>query len=170
MTGWQNALGSNDLVVAFESSPYSDAALDFAVELAEQSGATLHIVHVQSLADYPIDPDIAGSEAEAETIRSSLAHVRAEVERALGSFSGKWTYSNEKGNIVDRVNEIADRYNALAIIIGSSTSGIGGVFHRALKGSVLKYMTKGSGRVVMVVPKHPPAGDERTATGPEVPD
>lgn len=156
MTRWQGELDSDDLVVAFEASPYSDAALEFAKELAERTGAALHVVHVTDLEDYPSDPDLAGSEAGDDITRNSLAHVRAEVERAMSSFSGEWTYSSEKGNAAKSINETAERYHVFAIVLGSSTPGVGGMLHRILKGSVLKKMTRASGRVVMVVPKHPP--------------
>lgn len=156
MSEWAEEANSSDLVLAFEASPYSDAALDFAVEMAERLGARLHVVHVTDLADYPVNPDLAGSNVEADTVRNSLEHRKAEVERLMTVFTGEWTYTGETGNAVERLNRIANQYNALAIVLGASAPGLGGALHRALKGSVLRDMTKHSNRVVMVVPEHSP--------------
>ncbi|MEU0126440.1 MULTISPECIES: universal stress protein [unclassified Streptomyces] len=143
-------------MIAFEASPAGDAALAFSVEMAERLGARLHVIHVTDLADYPIDPDLAGSALESNVIRKSSEHRRAEVDRLLADFGGEWTYTDETGNVVDRIKRVARRYDALAIILGSSAPGLAGTLHRSLKGSVLRDLTRHSDRVVMVVPARPP--------------
>jgi nucleotide-binding universal stress UspA family protein len=146
---------SRDLVVAYESSPCSDTALEFAVDLAERLDARLHIIHVVTLADLPVDPDLAGSELEGELLRTSLDRDRADAEKIMAAFGGEWTYSNATGNAVRRINAAAGECDALAIILGMSTRGVRGVIHRLLKGSLGREMAKRSDRAVLTVPACP---------------
>ncbi|MEU0133041.1 universal stress protein [Streptomyces sp. NPDC006296] len=152
MTTWRDTSSWHDLVLAFEDSPRSDAALAFAAGLAEQLGATLHVVHVLDLTDYPIDPDLAGSPQETELVERAAARARHEISERLRGFTCSWTYTGETGNPVLRINRAAHRHGAAAIVVGASTPGLAGTLHRSLKGSVLRELVRHARRAVMIVP------------------
>ncbi|MEU5656861.1 universal stress protein [Streptomyces sp. NPDC047737] len=143
-----------DLVLAYEDALRSGAALTFAAELAGRLGATLHVVHVIDLNDYPIDPDLAESPQERQFVERAADRAYQEISDFLRKFSCAWTYSVETGNPVLRINQVAERHAASAIVAEASTPGLAGIFHRSLKGSVLKELVKSARRVIIVVPRH----------------
>jgi hypothetical protein len=53
------------IVVGFDRSAASLAALGKAAELGAQLGAELHVIHAVDLSDYPVDPDAADWEEQA---------------------------------------------------------------------------------------------------------
>ncbi|MCX4966116.1 universal stress protein [Streptomyces sp. NBC_00654] len=139
-----------ELVLAYDRSPYSDRALKYALHLAEHFGARLHIVHVISLADYPVDPDLDGSELQ--SVQEELDREHASVDELMEPFTGEWTYTNETGDPVARIDAVGDRYDACWTVIGSPSTGLAGVAHKLLTGSVSHRMVKYSHRPVLVVP------------------
>lgn len=67
----------------------SRTALDVAADLATRLHAHLHVVHANSLDDYPIDPDAADWEEQAHRV---LDAQRAHVQAVLTGSTPGWTY------------------------------------------------------------------------------
>ncbi|MEU6443174.1 universal stress protein [Streptomyces sp. NPDC047046] len=155
MPNFRNEARWDHLVVAYESSSHSEAALDFAIELAERLGARLHVVHVTDMDDYPVDPDMAGSDVEAKYIEESLSAERTAVESRMSDFSGDWEYINESGDTVRRISELADHLDAVMVVVGGPIHGLLEALHRTLTGSVGRVLAERSARAVTVVPPYP---------------
>ncbi|WP_331766980.1 universal stress protein [Embleya sp. NBC_00896] len=143
-----------DLVVGYETREFSGAALEFAAALALRLNARLSVVHVENPLDHPSDADLAGSDLETEYVRISLGHHRACVDRILADFPGEWSYRNETGDPLHRLNAIARECDALMIVIGGPGVGPGTLVHRLLDRSVAKEMAKHADRAVLIVPGH----------------
>lgn len=107
---------TTDLVVGYDLRGASQDALLVAVDLAERLGARLHIVHVVDLLDYPVDPDSSDWE-ERGRIALDVEHER--VEALMAGARVDWTYYPERGEPVRAITAIADRHDALMIVVGT---------------------------------------------------
>ncbi|MYS87859.1 universal stress protein [Embleya scabrispora] len=160
------APAARDVVVGFETYARSGAALVFAADLAGRLRVRLRVVHVVDSADYPGDPDLAGSDLETRHVRDALAGHRADVERALADFAGEWSYAEETGDALHRITAIAHECDALMIVVGGPATGPGSLLHRWSERSVARALAGHAERPVLVVPGHPPPADVDDAHSP----
>lgn len=137
------------IVVGYDRTPSSRAALNEAIDLAGRLGATLHVVHVLSLADYPEDTDRADWEERAdETVRGE----RDQAKARLASWDGSWQWHAERGSPVDALSRVATDVDAYIIVVGSHGSGVGASLQRLLGGgSVGRGLIREGNRPVLIV-------------------
>jgi nucleotide-binding universal stress UspA family protein len=137
------------LVVGHSRDPASQQALRVARDLAERLGARLHVVHGIDLGDYPIDPDAADWEEQAER---TLAEQHDQVQAALATCPQEWTYRADRGGPVGLISGVAEEKNALMIIVGTRGGGLGSAIERMLSGrSVSRALIRRQHRPVLVV-------------------
>lgn len=139
------------LVVGFDRNPTSVSALRVAVELAGRLDADVHVVHAIDLADYPVDPDSATWEDDAD---STAAEERALAELTLQGFGGHWTYQAAHGEPAELLASVADEVDALMVIVGARREGAAAAISHLVSPSVSKRLLgHGSTRPVLVVPR-----------------
>ena len=136
------------IVVGHSREPASQEALRVARDLAERLGARLHVVHSVDLGDYPINPDAADWEEEAER---TLAEQEDQVQTALATCPQGWTYGTDRGDAVGLISAVAEEEDALMIIVGTRGAGFGPAIERLLDGSVSRGLIRRQHRPVLVV-------------------
>jgi nucleotide-binding universal stress UspA family protein len=136
------------LVVGHSRDPASQEALRVARDLAIRLGARLHVVHAITLGDYPIDPDAADWEEQAER---TLAQQRRQVHTALATFRQGWTYNASHGDPVRLISATAEDNDALMIVVGTRGQGLGPTIERLLAGSVSHGLIRRQHRPVVIV-------------------
>jgi nucleotide-binding universal stress UspA family protein len=136
------------IVVGHSRDPASQEALRVARDLAERLGARLHVVHGVDLGDYPINPDAADWEEQAER---TLAEQQVQVQTALANCPQGWTYSASRGGPVGLISGVAEEKDALMIIVGTRGEGLGPAIERLLDGSVSRGLIRHQHRPVLVV-------------------
>ncbi|MGN6301750.1 MAG: universal stress protein [Angustibacter sp.] len=142
------------LVVGFDRNPTSVSALRVAVELAGRLDAEVHVVHAIDLADYPVDPDSATWEDDAD---STAADEKALAERALQGFAGPWTYRAARGEPAEILASVADEVDALMVVVGARREGPAAAISHLVSPSVSKALLgHGGTRPVLVVPRSAP--------------
>jgi nucleotide-binding universal stress UspA family protein len=141
-----------NLVMGFDRSPSSRCALEVAADLARRLGARLHVVHVIDLSDYPIDPDAADWEEQAQKV---LALEQETVHGVLRTFNGQWTYHAWRGEPATLLAKVADECDALMVIIGARQDGFGAAITHLLSRSISASLTGHRGhRPVLIVPRN----------------
>ena len=144
-----------DLVVGYDRRETSRYALSAAADLALRMGAHLHVVHVVDLLDYPLDPDASDWE---ERARAALGHERQRVDALMEGSGVEWTYHPERGEPVGALVAVADRFDALMIVVGTRGAGLGASMQRLLGGgSVSHGLIREPGRPVLIVSQPPAA-------------
>jgi type II secretory ATPase GspE/PulE/Tfp pilus assembly ATPase PilB-like protein len=141
-------VATNKILVPTDFSPHGEAALVHACQLAESSGAELHLVHVVA-GELSLDKR---RETLEKLARALDPHQELELEvrrEALGGVPYR------------RIVEYADEHNVDLIVMG--THGRTGLAHFAL-GSVAERVLRTSSRPVLVVK---PERAERAATTTE---
>ena len=142
------------LVVGFDRHSASHAALRFAMGLAEQLGARLHVVHVLDLEDTPIDADEDG-ESWSRHIGRELERSQEEVRQILGASSVGWAYHRRSGDPANQLVAAAEDLDALMIVVGSPPRGLRTALDHILGGAVVEELFHRSSRPVVLVPdKH----------------
>jgi nucleotide-binding universal stress UspA family protein len=136
------------LVVGHSRDPASQEALRVARDLAERLGARLHVVHGIDLGDYPINPDAADWEEQAER---TLAEQHDQVQAALATCPEGWTYCAQRGGPVGLISGVAEEEDALMIIVGTHGGGLGPAIARLLNGSVSRALIRRQHRPVLIV-------------------
>jgi nucleotide-binding universal stress UspA family protein len=149
------------LVVGHSPDPGSDHALDAAAELAHRLGARLHVVHVVTLDDYPVDPDAADWEEQAA---HELAQQHDRVARTLIDRGVDWEFETRRGDPAAELCHAADEQDALLIVVGTRGEGLRTVVSRLLEPSVSHAMIRSQDRPVVVVP--PPRSPAPPTTPP----
>lgn len=137
------------LVVGYRDGPECINALRFAVGLAAQLNASIHVVHVVDLADYPVDPDEVDWEEEAER---TLEQEEARVGTAMAEHQGEWTYQSRRGNPLTLLRQAGDQHDALMVIVGTHGDRPGASLARLLGGSVSRGLVRHLHRPVLIVP------------------
>ncbi|HEX2892903.1 MAG TPA: universal stress protein [Marmoricola sp.] len=138
------------LVVGFDRQPVSLQALDVAADLATRLRAELHVVHAVDLADYPIDPDSADWDEQAEAV---LAEEHEKVREVLNRKPVPWAYHAAHGDPVDLLTAVADERDALMIVVGTRGHSRTAAIARLLDRSVTRALTgRGQHRPVLIVP------------------
>jgi nucleotide-binding universal stress UspA family protein len=140
------------LVVGHDGHPASQVALRYAVHLAQQLAAHLHVLHSVTLDDCGIDPDIEAFEQECER---NLATERQTITDTLGGTGIGWTYHEERGDPARHLAHLATTVNAAMIVVGATQPGL--IRHLiGIGGSVPKRLLHVQTRPVLVVPATAP--------------
>jgi nucleotide-binding universal stress UspA family protein len=136
------------IVVGFEPSTASRAALDKAAELGGRLRAELHVVHAVDLADYPIDPDADDWEEQAA---ERLEAERQQVAAALAGYSCGWSYVAVRAEPAEALSRVADEVDASMIVIGARHDGWRHLLDRLVAPSVSHRLIHHCHRPVLVV-------------------
>jgi nucleotide-binding universal stress UspA family protein len=157
------------LVVGHSLTPASQEALRVAGDLAQHLGARLDVVHAVTLRDYPVDPDAADWDEQAQR---TLAEQHEQVHAALNGCSQQWTYSVTRGDPVSLICSVAEKNDAVMIIVGTRGQGIGPAIERFFGGSVSHGLIRRQDRPVLVVraPRSFRHGHVRTGSALPRPD
>jgi nucleotide-binding universal stress UspA family protein len=145
----EHLAGSNRLLVGYDSHPASHRAVIVAADLAHALGASLMVLHVIDLEDYPIDPDAADYEV---TAARTVAEERVHAESLLSEARVEWTYETARDDPAHALAKIAHDNDVLLIVVGASGRGLA---QRLLHGSVPQALTRKQRKPVLVVPAPP---------------
>jgi nucleotide-binding universal stress UspA family protein len=138
-----------ELVVGWDREPASAAALRYAVMLARYLDAHLHVVHIADVADLPIDPDAWDYEQQFHA--SVEAHAVA-ARKLLDEFGANWTYHATHGRPPDVLAELAERVDAVMIVLGAPRGGVHSFIDTFAGQSVAHQLTRKHARAVLLVP------------------
>lgn len=138
---------ANHVVVGFDGSPGSAAAMSFAVGVAERTSA--HVV-----AAFVANPTCEFADLfSGATILNDVEGVRDAVfedaRSALRTASTRWAYVCVVGEVAVELDRVADRVRADMIVVGRTSAPR---HRRMLSCSVSSYLVGRAGRVVIVVP------------------
>jgi nucleotide-binding universal stress UspA family protein len=134
------------LLVGYDQHPASHRAVVVAAALADALGATLLVLHVVDIEDYPIDPDSAEWEAEADR---TIQRERLDAEQLLAGSTVEWTYETARGDPVPALATAAHEHDVMFIVVGASGRGLA---QRLLHGSVPQSLVRKQRKPVLVVP------------------
>jgi nucleotide-binding universal stress UspA family protein len=139
--------GTGAVVVGFDERSASLAALAMAAHIAGRLTVELHVVHVITERDYPIDPDAADWDEHAEALQRRLLD---QVATNLAGHMGDWEYHTRRGSTAHHLVAVADAVDAMLIVIGTyRRSGL----DRVRRGSVLRKLSRRSNRAILLVPE-----------------
>lgn len=141
--------GVPTLVVGYGVDAGDDHVLAAAADLARRLRARLHVVHVVTLDDYPVDPDASDWEERAAQ-QLALRHDR--VLRALAGRGVDWAYETRRGDPAGELSRAAGAQDALLIVVGTRGEGLRTVISRLLAPSVSHAVIHQQRRPVLVVP------------------
>ena len=136
------------VVVGFDATPASRAALTYAAAWAHREGAhSIHlaVVYVEPMDGMGLVNAIAAAlhlpGAAPRDMRAEAAHAVAAVDVPAG-----WTYLTPMGSIAEQLTAVADQVVAEAIIVGRSRRS-----PRALRTSVARQLAASPHRTTIVV-------------------
>lgn len=142
------------ILVATDFSEHADYALEYAVNLGEQFGATLHLVHAITL---PIagGPELAVAFGPS-MVESMTKYAQAAIDTRVERYRGRITLAPsriEVGDARDVIDRAAEQIGADLIVIG--THGRRGM-KRLLLGSVAEAIVRTAPCPVLTLrPKRP---------------
>jgi nucleotide-binding universal stress UspA family protein len=146
--GEPEARAKTALVVGFDRSAASLAALGKAAEIGGQLGAELHVVHAIDLSDYPVDPDADDWEEQAA---KSLEEESQRVSAALAGYPCGWSYVAVRAEPADALNRMAEQFDAVMIVVGVRSHGWRHLLERLAGPSVSHRLITHCHRPVLVV-------------------
>jgi nucleotide-binding universal stress UspA family protein len=136
------------LVVGFDQTAASLAALGKAAEIGAQLQARLHVIHAVDLADYPVDPDADDWEEQAA---KSLEEERQRVSAALAEYPCGWSFVALRADPAEALNRTAEEVDAVMIVVGVRSHGWRHIFERLAGPSVSHRLINHCHRPVLVV-------------------
>ncbi len=137
------------ILVATDFSEASEAALDYAVDLAKAIGAKIVVLHAYELPVYGF-PDgalIATADMAATIMNGAQAGVAAMCE-SRASRGVELSQVVRQGIVWEEVESVADEMSVELVVVG--THGRTGIAH-ALLGSVAEKIIRTSTRAVLTV-------------------
>ena len=138
------------ILVATDFSEASEAALEYAVELAKALHASVTVVHAYELPNYSF-PDVAvpvPPEMEREIVKASTRSIHEACDR-LAKNGVKIDALVVKGKAWAEIDRVADQKKADVIVLGTHARGPLG---RVFLGSVAEKVVRTSKLAVLVVP------------------
>lgn len=144
------------IVVGFDRSPASLAALGKAAELGSRLAAELWIVHAVDLDDYPVDPDVSDWEQQAA---ETLEEDRQRVSAALAGYPCGWSYTAIRAEPAEALTRVAREVDATMIVLGVRGNGWRHVLERLVSPSVSHRVISHCPVPVLVVSYHDPGRD-----------
>lgn len=151
MTAPSRSRTSRQVVVGFDQSPQSIAALRWAASYVADQGALLRIVHVWDLTDAELFSAAAVAESVAADDR---ADVTPWVAEAMGTRTKEkdWQIEVLRGHVGPALVRAADRADLLVVGTGAHTA-----LRRLAAGSVSHYCLSHAHFPVVAVPAQPDA-------------
>ena len=144
-----------NILFATDFSPAAEAALPYAIGLAQRYGATVHGLHVRFPATYPV----VGPEAMPQVMQAAEEQAKIESQQLHQMLAGiPHEVSVGEGDIWPMISEIAGEQKADLIVIG--THGRTGVT-RVLLGSVAEEIFRKATCPVLTVGPHVSRDTER---------
>lgn len=140
------------LIAAVGHDVHTSRVLLTAVDLAVRLGAYLHVVHVIDLVDYPIDPDSALWEEQAQ---QELRRREIQVGEELAGSAAPWSYTALHGAAPAVLCELAEAHGPLMMVVGAGGRGLGGALERFTFGSPGTSLIHHCPSPVLVVPPTP---------------
>jgi nucleotide-binding universal stress UspA family protein len=143
------------ILVATDFAPPADGALEFALDLAEELGASIALVHAYEIPIYGF-PDAAFVAAPGfaqKLLDQATASLDATVARCAGRGVHIESYVRE-GSPWDVINEVTETVGAGLVVVG--THGRHGFAH-ALLGSVAEHIVRVATVPVVTVRMQEPA-------------
>ncbi|MXP20730.1 universal stress protein [Gordonia sp. HNM0687] len=137
------------LVIGWDRSPASVAAVRYTADLARRLDAHVHVVHVVDIDDLPIDPDAPDW---GEQLRATVDADAADAKDLLDSLAASWTYHSGHGDPAQLLATVADRYSALMVVIGSPRGGLLSYLDSMLRQSVSRQMIGNRKTPLLLVP------------------
>ncbi len=137
------------IVVGFDGSPASHAAIESASVIAAARKCAVHVVSVlQPMSSYKIDLTMDQPRSEIEDLRMQLRE--AAIRDAVGQAHGRadWTRQVAIGRPAQKIAEVAERRAADLIIVGRTQRG---VIDRMLGGETTLQVMRLSSVPVLVV-------------------
>ncbi|ORB48366.1 hypothetical protein BST43_24965 [Mycobacteroides saopaulense] len=135
------------LVVGWDHYPPSTAALRFAVDLGRRLAAHVHVVHIQDMDDEPLDPD--GDNWESQS-RTAVDAAEAAAHDELAASDVSWEYHRAHGPAAVQLLAVAQRHDALMIVLGSPRGGPASALDTLL-GQSVSHRLIGARRVPLVL-------------------
>ena len=142
----------DNILVSVDFSDITDLLIDRAAALAEAFGSTVRLLHVA-----PPDPAFASSKAWPQEVRDELARelfgeldVLKQLARQLEERGLKARAIIDRGAVVDKILEAAERTETDLIVVGSRTHG---AFFQLAPRSIVKGLISRSICPVMVIPQ-----------------
>jgi nucleotide-binding universal stress UspA family protein len=133
-------LAAKTILVPTDFTPYGDAAVEYAAELATQLGATLHLLHVVSIPTFGI-PELGLAHANT-IIQQSVLEAQTELDQAAARLRDRVEVAPvriEVGDAREVIDRIAAQIGADMIVLG--THGRRG-FSRFFLGSVAESVVR----------------------------
>ncbi len=141
------------ILVPTDFSPFADAALKRAVDMAEQHQAKLFLLHVvdekvqQCAADYCLSADVMAS-LEADILKQAGEKLKKEAEAIAAEQKVDIVFDLQKGNPADVIlKEQKDKEADLIVIASHGRTGLS----RYLIGGVTDKVVRGASCSVVVV-------------------
>jgi nucleotide-binding universal stress UspA family protein len=140
------------IVVPYDFSQYARAALDAALELADQFDAELHLVHVVQTPAFGYGSELATSPL---LFTEGYEAARERLDEVAASLEPSWrveSHAVEGGPVAAAIDAFAERIEADLIVMG--THGRRGLAH-ALVGSVAERTLRGAPCAVLTIRTSP---------------
>ncbi len=144
-----------NILFATDFSPAAEAALPYAIGLAQRYGGTVHGLHVRFPATYPV----VGPEAMPQVLQAAEEQAKIEAQQLHAMLNGvPHEVSVGEGEVWPMISEIVRKGKTDLIVIG--THGRTGVT-RALLGSVAEEIFRQAACPVLTVGPHVSKDTER---------
>ncbi|MBZ5660287.1 MAG: universal stress protein [Acidobacteriia bacterium] len=154
-TATKTRIALKNILFATDFSPAAEAALPYAIGLAQRYGGTVHALHVRFPATYPV----VGPEAMPQVMQAAEEQAKIEAQQLHQMLTGvPHEVSVGEGEVWPMLNEVATEHKADLIVIG--THGRTGVT-RVLLGSVAEEIFRKSTVPVLTVGPHASKDTER---------
>jgi nucleotide-binding universal stress UspA family protein len=154
-TATKTRISLKNILFATDFSPAAEAALPYAIGLAQRYGGTVHGLHVRFPATYPV----VGPEAMPQIMEAAEEQAKIEAQQLHTMLAGvPHEVSVAEGEVWPTISEIARKEKTDLIVIG--THGRTGVT-RALLGSVAEEIFRRAAPPVLTVGPHVSKDTER---------
>ncbi len=152
------------VVVGHSRHRGSDDAVLVAAHLAVRLAVPLHVVHVVSAEDFPVDPDSWSWDAEGAR---AIEEQAQELRRLLTDVLLVWDRRVRQGDPATVLMAVADEVGAPFVVVGTHGTGRARVESALLGHRSVSHAAIGrGGRPVLVVPARSSDTERRPATGP----
>lgn len=152
-----------NILVSVDFSDVTDLVVDRAAAVAEAFGSTIRLLHVA-----PPDPAFVSSKTWPQEVRDELAKELSGEHDVLKQLANHLEDRGldaksliDRGAVVDKILEIAERTQTDLIVVGSRTHG---AFFQLAPRSIVKGLIGRAQCPVMVIPQ--PSGRDETVDEP----
>lgn len=143
----------NKILIPTDFSPVSENALNYALQVAEKSGASLHILHVKQVpmidATYPADTYQLYAAEMDELEEDNQKKLETSL---LGKTAVKYTFFSTMGFVADEVVNHAGEHGIDLIVMG--TTGASGIAELLVGSNAASVIGKALVPVLIIPPAH----------------